>query len=106
MAGYLSGGEQQMLAIGRALMARPRCVLLDEPSLGLAPLIVKDIFDILQHINRESKTTFLLVEQNARVALESPATPTSWAVAAWCSKVKRRRCARIQRSRPAIWAAG
>ena len=70
MAGYLSGGEQQMLAIGRALMARPRCVLLDEPSLGLAPLIVKDIFDILRHINRESETTFLLVEQNARVALE------------------------------------
>jgi branched-chain amino acid transport system ATP-binding protein len=70
MAGYLSGGEQQMLAVGRALMARPRCVLLDEPSLGLAPLIVKDIFDVLRLINRESKTSILLVEQNARVALE------------------------------------
>jgi branched-chain amino acid transport system ATP-binding protein len=70
MAGYLSGGEQQMLAIGRALMAHPRCVLLDEPSLGLAPLIVNDIFDIVRRVNRESGTTFLLVEQNARVALE------------------------------------
>jgi branched-chain amino acid transport system ATP-binding protein len=70
MAGYLSGGEQQMLAIGRALMAHPRCVLLDEPSLGLAPLIVKDIFEIVKRINHESKTTFLLVEQNARLALE------------------------------------
>jgi len=70
MAGYLSGGEQQMLAIGRALMAHPRCVLLDEPSLGLAPLIVRDIFDIVQRINRDARTTFLLVEQNAQLALE------------------------------------
>jgi branched-chain amino acid transport system ATP-binding protein len=69
LAGYLSGGEQQMLAIGRALMARPRMIMLDEPSLGLAPLIVKDIFGIVQRINRESGTTFLLVEQNARLAM-------------------------------------
>jgi len=68
-AGYLSGGEQQMLAIGRALMARPRLIMLDEPSFGLAPLVVKEIFKIIQRINRESGTSVLLVEQNARVAL-------------------------------------
>jgi branched-chain amino acid transport system ATP-binding protein len=68
-AGYLSGGEQQMLAIGRALMARPSLVLLDEPSLGLAPLAVESIFRIVKRINEERRTTFLLVEQNARMAL-------------------------------------
>ncbi len=68
-AGYLSGGEQQMLAIGRALMARPRLMLLDEPSLGLAPLLVQEIFGIIQRINREEGTTILLVEQNANLAL-------------------------------------
>ena len=68
-AGYLSGGEQQMLAIGRALMAHPRLMMLDEPSLGLAPLLVAEIFDIIQRINREQGTTILLVEQNARLAL-------------------------------------
>jgi branched-chain amino acid transport system ATP-binding protein len=70
LAGYLSGGEQQMLAIGRALMARPRLILLDEPSLGLAPLVVQHIFEIIQHINRTMGTTILLVEQNARLATE------------------------------------
>jgi len=69
LAGYLSGGEQQMLAIGRALMARPRLMLLDEPSLGLAPLLVREIFDIIHRINKEEGTTILLVEQNARIAL-------------------------------------
>src|SRR6266849_2303740 len=69
LAGYLSGGEQQMLAIGRALMARPRLILLDEPSLGLAPLLVQEIFRIIAKINAEEKTTMLLVEQNANVAL-------------------------------------
>ena len=69
-AGYLSGGEQQMLAIGRALMARPQLIMLDEPSLGLAPLLVREIFGIIQRINEEQGTTILLVEQNARLALD------------------------------------
>ena len=68
MAGTLSGGEQQMLAMGRALMIRPRIILLDEPSMGLAPLVVKDIFSIIKEINK-SGTTVLLVEQNAHMAL-------------------------------------
>ena len=70
-AGTLSGGEQQMLAIGRALMLRPRLMLLDEPSFGLAPLIVQDIFAIMRRINKEAGVSVLLVEQNAALALET-----------------------------------
>ncbi|NTU48220.1 MAG: ABC transporter ATP-binding protein [Syntrophobacteraceae bacterium] len=69
VSGYLSGGEQQMLVIGRSLMARPKIMLLDEPSLGLAPLVVHSIFEIMKKFNREEKIAVLLVEQNARAAL-------------------------------------
>jgi branched-chain amino acid transport system ATP-binding protein len=70
LAGYCSGGEQQMIAIARALMASPKMLMLDEPSLGLAPLLVKEIFENIELINRELKTTILVVEQNAKIALE------------------------------------
>jgi branched-chain amino acid transport system ATP-binding protein len=69
MSGYLSGGEQQMLVIGRALMARPKLMLLDEPSLGLAPLLVEEIYEIIKRINAEQRMSILLVEQNAIAAL-------------------------------------
>ena len=69
LAGTLSGGEQQMLAVGRALMSRPKLIMMDEPSLGLAPLVVQDIFDIIRTIN-ESGITVLLIEQNANMALK------------------------------------
>lgn len=68
-AGYISGGERQMLGIGRSLMAHPKMILLDEPSLGLAPILVQTIFEIIKKINQEQKTSVLLVEQNARAAL-------------------------------------
>ncbi len=68
-AGYTSGGEQQMTAIGRALMARPKMILLDEPSMGLAPQLVEEIFEIVRKLNREEKVSFLLAEQNTNIAL-------------------------------------
>jgi branched-chain amino acid transport system ATP-binding protein len=68
-AGYTSGGEQQMTAIGRALMSRPETILLDEPSMGLAPQLVEQIFDIVKRLNEEQGVTFLLAEQNTNVAL-------------------------------------
>ena len=69
LAGYISGGEQQMVAIGRALMARPKLMLLDEPSMGLAPQLVEEIFEIVKRLNEEEKVTFLLAEQNTNMAL-------------------------------------
>ncbi|MBV9523696.1 MAG: ABC transporter ATP-binding protein [Alphaproteobacteria bacterium] len=69
LAGYVSGGEQQMVAIGRALMARPRMILLDEPSMGLAPQIVEEIFEIVRRLNQQEKVSFLLAEQNTNIAL-------------------------------------
>ena len=69
IGGYLSGGEQQMLVIGRAMMATPKLMMLDEPSLGLAPLMVEEIYDIIQRFNTEQRTSVLLVEQNVRIAL-------------------------------------
>ena len=74
LAGYLSGGEQQMLAIGRALMARPKLILMDEPSMGLSPLMVKEVFSIIRRINKDLGVTILLVEQNARMALQAAST--------------------------------
>jgi len=70
ISGWLSGGEQQMLVIGRALMAKPKVTLLDEPSLGLSPILVREIFHILRRLNEEEKISMLLVEQNARIALQ------------------------------------
>lgn len=70
LSGTLSGGEQQMLAVGRALMSKPKVLMMDEPSLGLAPLVVKDIFEIIKKVNKEQNMTVLLIEQNANAALK------------------------------------
>jgi branched-chain amino acid transport system ATP-binding protein len=73
LAGYLSGGEQQMAVIGRAMMVRPRLLLLDEPSMGLAPMLIREIFEIIQRLNREEGISLLLVEQNVKLALHAAA---------------------------------
>ncbi len=70
MGGTLSGGEQQMLAIGRALMSKPKLLMLDEPSMGLAPIVVQEIFETIERLNQERDLTVLLVEQNANIALQ------------------------------------
>jgi len=88
-AGTLSGGEQQMLAIGRCLMARPRLILFDEPSLGLAPTVTETVFQIIAGIQREG-TTVLMVEQNAYMALQLATRATSWKPAALPSKAPRK----------------
>jgi branched-chain amino acid transport system ATP-binding protein len=82
-AAYTSGGEQQMCAIGRALMANPTMVLLDEPSMGLAPQIVDEVFGIVKDFNQREKVTFLLAEQNTNMACATPTSATSSRTAAW-----------------------
>ena len=93
-AGYTSGGEQQMTAIGRALMARPKMILLDEPSMGLAPQLVEEIFEIVAQLNRDEGVTFLLAEQNTNMALRYARYGYILRTAAWCSTARRRCCAR------------
>ena len=91
LAGYTSGGEQQMCAIGRALMSRPKMILLDEPSMGLAPQIVEEIFEIVKSLNESEGVSFLLAEQNTNWRCATPATATSSRTAASCSTATPRR---------------
>jgi branched-chain amino acid transport system ATP-binding protein len=101
LAGTLSGGEQQMLAIGRALMGKPQCLMLDEPSLGIAPLLVKSIFEKIVEINREHGITILLVEQNANLALEV----SSYAYVLETGKVKLQDDSKTLKANPEVRAA-
>jgi branched-chain amino acid transport system ATP-binding protein len=95
-AGYTSGGEQQMTAIGRALMSRPKMILLDEPSMGLAPQLVEEIFEIVKKLNEEQGVSFLLAEQNTNTRCATPNMATSWNRAASYSTARRRPCARTR----------
>ena len=105
LAGYLSGGEQQMLAIGRALMARPKMILMDEPSMGLSPLLVKEVFSIIRDINRNLGVTVLLVEQNTRAALSVASYGYIMDQARSCSTEPPTNCATTRMSRNSTSAA-
>ena len=102
-AGTMSGGEQQMLAIGRALMSRPKLLLLDEPSMGLAPVLVERIFQTIQEINQQG-TTILLVEQNANVALEIATRGYVLETGTIVNGPRPPSCARTRRSAKRTWA--
>ncbi len=106
LAGYMSGGEQQMCAIGRAIMAKPELLLLDEPSLGLAPLLVEEIFDIIKKINSVEGVTVLLVEQTPEPRFPWHGRPTSWktAVLSWKAQPKTCSTTRMCRSSISAWA--
>ena len=103
LAGTLSGGEQQMLAMGRALLARPKLLLLDEPTMGLAPIIVDRIFEVVRDVHAQG-VTVLLVEQNASARCRWPIGPTCWSRASWRSAVRRPSCWAMRGCRRPTWA--
>ncbi len=105
LAGYLSGGEQQMLAIGRALMARPKMILMDEPSMGLSPLLVKEVFAIIKEINRDLASRSSWSSRMRARRSRSQATATSWNRARWCSTAPPTSCATTRTSRNSTSAA-